>query len=133
MRRVARVLVVDDELLAAESLRRALSKEFEVTVLTDPAAALRRIGSGDWYDVVLCDVMMPGMSGVELHARVARIAPEIAVRFIFVTGGILLPHVQSLLEGVPNLVLAKPIDFESLRELVRRRTRRQVPDEGVRP
>jgi CheY-like chemotaxis protein len=123
MRRIARVLIVDDELLVAESLRRVLSDEFEVTSTTEPASALARLTSGDeWYDVILCDVMMPAIDGVELHARVAALAPYVAARFIFVTGGILLPHVQARLEGVSNLVLAKPFDFGGLRELIRRRT-----------
>ena len=130
IRRVGRVLIVDDELLVAESLRRALAVEFEVTALTDPSAALARIASGDWYDVILCDVMMPGLNGVELLRRVEQVAPEVAARFIFVTGGILLPHVQALLDGVPNLVLAKPFDYHALRELVRRRTRPDAREAG---
>jgi CheY-like chemotaxis protein len=122
------VLIVDDELLVAESMRRVLADEFEVTATTEPSAALARLTSGDqWYDVILCDVMMPGIDGVELHARVARVAPEIAARFIFVTGGILLPHVQARLEGISNLVLAKPFDFGALRELIRRRTSASLP------
>ena len=128
MRRIARVLIVDDELLVAESLRRVLADEFEVTATTEPAVALARLTSGDeWYDVILCDVMMPGIDGVELHARVSRVAPDIAARFIFVTGGILLPHVQTRLEGISNLVLAKPFDFAGLRELIRRRTSVRAP------
>lgn len=126
-RRVARVLVVDDELLVAESLRRVLADEFEVTVVTDSGAALARLVSGDWYDVVLCDIMMPGMHGVALHDHVKRDQPDLAARFIFITGGIVLPHVQTLLEGVSNLVLAKPLDMPAMRELVRRRTRPEEP------
>jgi CheY-like chemotaxis protein len=128
MRRIARVLIVDDELLVAESLRRVLSDEFEVTTTTEPSSALARLTSGDeWYDVILCDVMMPRIDGVELHSRVARVAPDVAARFIFVTGGILLPHVQARLEGISNLVLAKPFDFGGLRELIRRRTSATAP------
>jgi CheY-like chemotaxis protein len=110
-----------------------LADQFEVTALTDPSAALGRIASGDWYDVVLCDVMMPGLNGVELLRRVEAVAPEVAARFIFIAGGILLPHVQALLENVPNLVLAKPFDFAALRELIRRRTRPDAVRQGSRP
>lgn len=128
MRRIARVLIVDDELLVAESMRRVLADEFEVTTMTEPAAALARLTSGqEWYDVILCDVMMPGIDGVELHARVAKVAPDVAARIIFVTGGILLPHVQGRLDGMTNLVLAKPFDFGALRELIRRRTSVRSP------
>lgn len=118
---MGRVLIVDDELLVAESLRRILSDEFEVAATSAPTMALAWLTSGNWYDVILCDVMMPGMNGVELRERVERAAPEMAARFIFMTGGLLLPRVQALLENTPNLVLAKPFDYGALRELIRRR------------
>lgn len=127
MRRVGRVLVVDDEFLVAESLRRVLADEFEVTIANETATALARLTSGDWYDVVLCDIMMPGMNGVALHDHVKRSQPELAARFIFITGGIVLPHVQAMLMDVSNLVLAKPLDLPALRELIRRRTRPVAP------
>ena len=123
---MARVLVIDDEFLVAESLRRVLADEFEVTIAVETASALARLSSGEWYDVVLCDIMMPGMNGIALLEHVKRTAPELAMRFIFVTGGIVLPHVQTMLKNVSNLVLAKPLDLPALRELIRRRTR---PDE----
>jgi CheY-like chemotaxis protein len=119
----ARVLVVDDEPLVADSLRRALSDEFTVTTTVEAHQALSWIASGESFDVILVDVMMPGMNGVELRHKVDVIAPDQAARIVFVTGGILLPHVQSLLEGVPNVWLEKPIDLEGLRELIRRRVR----------
>ncbi|HEX8791241.1 MAG TPA: response regulator [Polyangiaceae bacterium] len=125
--RVARVLVIDDELLVAESLRRVLADEFEVSIATETATALARLTSGDWYDVVLCDIMMPGMNGIALLEHVKRKAPELAMRFIFITGGIVLPHVQTMLKSVSNLVLAKPLDTDAVRDLIRRRTRPEEP------
>lgn len=124
------MLVIDDEMLVAESLRRVFADEFEVNVATQAAAALARLSSGEWYDVILCDVMMPGMHGVALHDHVRRDQPELAARFIFISGGIVLPHVQALLHDVSNLVLAKPLDLPALRELIRRRTRPREPAAG---
>jgi CheY-like chemotaxis protein len=123
MPRRARVLVVDDEPLVAESLRLVLSDEFAVWATTYPEQALTRIASGESFDVILCDVMMPIMSGVELRNRIDAIAPDQAARIVFVTGGIVRPDVRALLEGVPNAWLEKPIDLEGLRELIRRRMR----------
>jgi CheY-like chemotaxis protein len=123
MPRRARVLVVDDEPLVAESLRLVLSGEFAVTITTDPNEALGWISAGEAYDVILCDVMMPHMNGIELRERVVAVAPEQAARIVFVTGGILLPTVRNLLESVPNAWIEKPIDLDGLRELVRRRVR----------
>lgn len=119
-RRVLRVLVVDDEPFVAESIRLVLSDEFDVTSMTDPAQALASLTSGNSYDVVLCDVMMPNMNGVELRNRVHAHDPELAARIVLVTGGILMEKVHQLLETVPNRVLAKPFDFASLREFIRR-------------
>jgi len=118
---VGRVLIVDDELLLAESLRRILADEFDVTATSAPTLALAWLTSGKSYDVVLCDVMMPGMNGVELRAQVGRVAPEQAARFVFMTGGVLLPELQALLDDTSSIVLAKPFDYEALRELIRRR------------
>jgi CheY-like chemotaxis protein len=121
--RRARVLVVDDERLVGESLRRVLADEFAVTATTDPEQALTWITTGESFDVILCDVMMPVTNGVQLRNRIDAIAPDQAARIVFVTGGIVLPEVQSLLERVPNAWLEKPIDVEGLRELIRRRMR----------
>ena len=118
---MGRVLIVDDELKLAESLRRILADEFEVTATSAPTMALAWLTSGDWYDVILCDVMMPGMNGVELRAQVEREVPELAARFVFMTGGILFPEVQELLDHAPSIVLAKPFDYGALKELIRRR------------
>ncbi|HXN33568.1 MAG TPA: response regulator [Polyangiaceae bacterium] len=117
------MLVVDDEKLVAESFRRILSDEFTVAAITQAEQALEWITAGEWFDVILCDVMMPVMSGVELRNRLERLAPDQAARIVFVTGGIVNPEVRAMLERVPNAWLEKPIDIEGLRELIRRRVR----------
>jgi len=127
MVRQARILIVDDEPLVAQSLRLVLDREFAVTTTTDPGQALEWIASGDSFDVILCDVMMPGMNGVELRNRIETVDADQAARVVFVTGGILMPHVRTLLESVPNAWIEKPIDLEGLRELVRRRVRAEPP------
>ncbi len=125
--RAARVLIVDDEPLLAQSLRLVLSDEFDVTATTDPVEALGWLTSVDWYDVILCDVMMPTMTGVNLRERVHKRSPEQAARIILVTGGIVMPSVQKMLESVPGVVLTKPFDLPALRELIRRRLRSDPP------
>jgi CheY-like chemotaxis protein len=115
--------VVDDDALVAESIRLVLSTECSVDVVLDPLSALDRIRAGDTFDVILCDVMMPRMNGIELRDRIEEIGADQAARIVFVTGGILHPEVRSLLERVPNVWIEKPIDIDGLRALVRRRTR----------
>ncbi len=123
MARRARVLVVDDEPLVAESLKRVLSDEFSVTAMTEPQGALADISAGESFDVILCDVMMPDMNGVELRNRIEAVAPDQAARIVFITGGIVRTDVRALLERVPNAWLEKPLDIDGLRELIRRRMR----------
>jgi CheY-like chemotaxis protein len=121
--RVARVLVIDDEAMVAKSLQLVLATEFDVTRTTEPEQALEWLSAGESFDVILCDVMMPRINGVELRNRVAQFSPDQAARIVFITGGLLLPHVRVLLDSVPNTCLEKPLDLDGLRELIRRRVR----------
>ena len=75
--RSGRVLVLDDEVLVGKSLGRLLSGAHEVTVLTSPLEALRRFEAGERWDVVLCDLMMPELSGMELEPRLAALEPRL--------------------------------------------------------
>jgi CheY-like chemotaxis protein len=121
--RVARVLIIDDEAALGEMLGRFFSDEFDVTVTTRPSDAVKWLSSDRWYDVVLCDVMMPGMTGLEVYERVREVRPDLADRIVFMTGGIVQAELQAALDRLPNLVLQKPFDLASLRELIGRRVR----------
>jgi DNA-binding response OmpR family regulator len=121
--RIARILVVDDEVRVAQTLRVALSAEFDVTWTADPAEALAWLNAGDSYDVILCDLVMPKMNGVELCARVREFSPEVAARFVFMASGSLTPRVQELLATVSNTVLCKPFGLDDLRDRIRGWTR----------
>src|SRR5450432_2678704 len=121
--RVARILVIDDEDKVARSLQLVLAQEFDVSRTTEPERALDWLQAGELFDVILCDVMMPGINGVELRNRVEKFSADQAARIVFITGGLLLPQVRQLLDSVPNTCLEKPLDLDGLRELIRRRVR----------
>jgi ligand-binding sensor domain-containing protein/signal transduction histidine kinase/CheY-like chemotaxis protein len=118
-----RVLVVDDDPLVASSLRRSLAREHEVEVMTSARQALEKLAHPETvpYDVVLCDLMMPDMTGMELHEALLARSPLAAGRMVFVTGGAFTPSSQAFLERVGNVRLEKPFEPEKLRELVRSR------------
>jgi PAS domain S-box-containing protein len=118
--RRGRVLVVDDDLRVAESVRRVLRDEHDVTILHDADTALAHLRQGADYDVVLCDLMMPGMTGMELHERLAGTGSRQVERFVFLTGGAFTAPARHFLEKVPNERLEKPFDTAALRELVHR-------------
>ncbi len=120
-RRHGRVLVVDDEPALGRTLQQVLSRDSEVVVTTDASAALARLLAGEWYDVVLCDVMMPDMDGIEFHRRLSASLPQEADRIVFITGGAFTARAAAFFEHARNLVLQKPLDLEGIRALIARR------------
>ncbi|HZS35304.1 MAG TPA: ATP-binding protein, partial [Polyangia bacterium] len=117
--RRARVLVVDDDEMVARSLRRMIGPEHHVVVASSARAGAEACAR-ERFDVILCDLMMPEMTGMDLHAELARVAPEQAARMVFMTGGAFTPDARSFLERVPNERLEKPFDVEALRAIIRR-------------
>ncbi len=116
-----RVLVIDDEPMVGHSTQRILGREHDVQVLTGARSALSRIGEGERYDVILCDLMMPELTGMDLHSELARVAPDQAERLVFMTGGAFTPGAREFLERVPNPRVEKPFVIAQLRALVRER------------
>jgi CheY-like chemotaxis protein len=110
-----RVLVVDDEPPLGRALKRMLDREHEVQVAHSAVDALELFRAGSRFDVVLCDVTMPGMSGVDLHDRLRIEQPECAASFVFMTGGVCEPSLLARLEGLPNARLDKPLDIHQVR------------------
>jgi PAS domain S-box-containing protein len=117
--RRARILVVDDEPLMGSAMERVLS-DHEVVALTSARAALARIEGGERFDVILCDVMMPDMDGMELHTQLSQRVPEMVERLVFVTGGAFTTDAIEFLERVPNLRLEKPMMPEVLHRTLAR-------------
>jgi PAS domain S-box-containing protein len=111
VQRRARVLVVDDEPAATRAVKRLLAKHHDVCLVHGATAALAAFEAGQRFDVVLCDVMMPQLTGVDLYEALTRIDPEQARRVIFLTGG---PPPGDFFASLPNPVLRKPLDARSL-------------------
>jgi two-component system, cell cycle sensor histidine kinase and response regulator CckA len=120
----ARVLVVDDEPAVAQAIARTL-RGHDVITETDPRVALARIAAGEQFDVFFCDVMMPGMTGVDVYEALSPVNPQLASKIVFLTGGTFSPRTTEFLERVGNLVVTKPFRPAALRELVAERTREQ--------
>jgi two-component system cell cycle sensor histidine kinase/response regulator CckA len=119
-RRRLRVLIVDDEPRLVASLRRWLAAGHDVEATTSARDALERFVGGKRYDAILCDLMMPEMTGMELHARLVRQAPDQAARMVFVTGGAFTVEAQEFLARVSNARLEKPFALEELLGTIRR-------------
>ena len=113
----ARVQVLDDERLVGRAMRRLLQGDNEVVVESDPLDALARLAEDDAFDVLIVDVRMPRMSGVEFHARLVELHPACAARLVFMSGG--ADHDLVGEGGLPRPCLEKPVAPARLRELVR--------------
>jgi CheY-like chemotaxis protein len=122
--RQGRLLIVDDEEVFAGSLQRLLSSEHTVTVVTSGHAALDRLCAGERFDAIVCDLLMPGTSGFDLHTELRRIAPDQAERIIFLTGGAVSRRAQQFLESIANCWFEKPCNLQELRAAVRRQIAR---------
>jgi len=115
-RRRGRVLVVDDESVVAHTLKVLLQSEHDLTLAQSGAEALEVIGqTEDDFDAILCDLMMPGMTGVELFEVLRREHPNLAGRVVFMTGGVSMLRVSEFLASVPNAKFEKPFDIAELR------------------
>jgi signal transduction histidine kinase len=115
-----KVLVIDDEALVSEAIGRVLSDENDVTSASTAREALDLIARGEHFDAILCDLMMPVMTGMDLYAEVVRVAPHLTGRIVFMTGGAFTPRARAFLESVGNPCLEKPIEVSKLRSYITR-------------
>ena len=115
-----RVLVVDDDPLVTRAVVRTLADRFEVATESSAADALARIERGEPFDAVLCDLMMPQMTGMELHARVAARDPALARRMLFMTGGAFTEAAARFVADSRACCLEKPFEPGRLREAIAR-------------
>jgi CheY-like chemotaxis protein len=107
-----RVLVVDDDNLVGTSVARLLRKHCSVDVLTDAREVLARMENGETWDAILCDLMMPGISGMELHRLLAQRFPASARKMIFMTGGAYVDEAERFLSDPERHRIEKPFDRE---------------------
>jgi CheY-like chemotaxis protein len=116
--RRGRVLIVDDERLIATAVQRTLATEHEVMIVERARLALEQLLGGSRFDLILCDLMMPDMTGIELYAELMRQHPDQASRMVFLTGGPSTNLARDFLARVPNAHIEKPFDSGRLRALV---------------
>jgi CheY-like chemotaxis protein len=124
-----RILVVEDEPMVRNTIERSLSKEHQLTLVESAPEALALIDSGRRFEVILCDLMMPRVTGMELHRVLNERYPEQARRMIFVSGGAYVPEAVSFLRMMESRHLEKPFTPQLLRTTVRER----ITDLGAVP
>jgi CheY-like chemotaxis protein len=115
--RRAKILVIEDEAALGRVLVRLL-RPHQVTTVTRARAGLKQIAGGAAFDVILCDLMMPEMTGMDFFAELGRTHPDLAPRVVFMSGGAFTPDARAFLEKHASRRLDKPIDVARLRRLV---------------
>ena len=123
------IVIVDDEPALIRMMQRVLSAHCDVTSFTDSRLALaflRAADAVDAIDLVLCDLTMPHVTGMMLYEAIRAERPELAARFVFMSGGAPREDLRLFLAAVDNERLDKPFDLSQLRSLVRREVQRRT-------
>jgi len=112
-----RILWIDDDDLFLRSMKRALA-DWDMQTAQTVADAERQLELAAAPEVVFCDVMLPDGSGHELHERFREKKPDLARRFVFVTGGVVTPEIADYLIASGCQTLLKPVKIEEIRSLL---------------
>jgi len=115
-----RLMVVDDEPMIGELIACVLGDELEIETFEDARVALDVLARGADFDVVLTDVTMPGMSGIELYWQLVVAHPTLARHVVFMTGGIMQARLHRFVQAHEEGPLTKPFTCEQLRTYVGR-------------
>lgn len=117
-----RVLIVDDEAIFTQALRRLLQRSYDIEVANDGAQALAivcaAVRAGKRFDAIISDVSMPSMNGIELYEAITHLDEEQARHFVFLTGGAFGGHAQTHLSKLGMRQLEKPVDVTALRHII---------------
>ena len=117
-----RILIIDDEAPLRLVMERLLSTQ-DVVSASSGTEALRILQEDRAFDLILCDLMMPGVTGMDVHHWLVEHHPMLASRVVFITGGAFGPAATDYLSQVENLKIQKPFGKDEFREMVSGRIR----------
>lgn len=117
VRRTPSVLVIDDEPMVCDMIGAILGADYNVATFTDPRAALASMLQGS-YDVILCDLMMPELTGMDIYEQLARQRPELTERMIFLSAGAFSERVRDFLATSCRPQLHKPFQRDELLDMM---------------
>jgi len=123
-----RILLIDDEDDIIEMIGRVLSEDgYQVVTANNGVEALQRLREAS-YDLLVCDIKMPEMSGIDLWDQLVERDPKMCARIVFVTGDIANQTTADFLQRTSVPVLRKPFEIHVLSDFVRK-----VLDEQIHP
>lgn len=114
-----RILILDDDRWFTNLLTELLdSQRIQVTVVDNGVEGLKEIMKSD-FDVILCDMMMPGLTGDLFYLAVQRTKPELCNRFIFMSGHRQNKKIEEFVRNVGKSILWKPFDLYQLLQAIK--------------
>ncbi len=119
-----RILVIDDERTLRATLETLLEDRYEVVLAESGEVAFRILEQDRQFDAILCDLMMPETSGMQVHAWVQREIPSLLVRMVFMTGGAFTRNASEFLEQIQNRHIDKPFEVHELVDVLDRTIRK---------
>ena len=115
-----RILLVEDERNMRTVLKALLSARFEVVTAATGAEAQQILETDGAWDVVLCDLLMPEVTGMDLFEWLEAHRADLCERVVFMTGGAFTARARGVLERAPGRWIEKPFEFETLAALLER-------------
>lgn len=113
-----RILVIDDEPLLGQTLQLGLEEQFEVELELTGQEGWARLESEEEFSLVLCDLSLPDLGGMEIYQRLLERRPEWESRFAVMTGGAMTQEAQDFLDEYRGLILQKPFTLREVELLV---------------
>lgn len=111
-----KLLIIDDEVQLLRAYQRSLSRYHDIEIAEGGAKGLGRILQGGNFDLIVCDLMMPDVDGVDIHTAVTEKAPELISRLVFSSGGVFTRRVQEFLRATESIQLQKPLEIGAIEE-----------------
>jgi len=112
-----RILVADDEPGIRMMMQRMLGDYHEVVAVGSGREARAILEQDRSFDLILCDLMMPDVTGMELHAWLAEQNPALAARMVFITGGAFTPKAAQYVAQAGNRCVDKPFDAAKVKKM----------------
>ena len=113
-----RILVIDDEELLGQTIQFGLEDRYSVELVTSGREGLQSLLTGANFDLILCDLSLPDLSGAQIYQRICLEKPELQPRFVVMTGGAMTSESRQFLSNYQGRLLNKPFTLSQVESLV---------------